>query len=328
MSTFAAQSHRYRHYGLTIASNVTLRGLPAASDGPTDVHVEFLRAPERPRVDSTWTAINRLPGGWRAPGPAGSHLRLQVEGPSGNWAEFVLDDTGATVRVTLGESSALDDVCELLTAKIFSYVLAHRGLTCLHASVVAIDDRVIAMVGAKGAGKSTLALALARRGGRLLSDDVAPISSRGGVCGVAVGRAAVRIWPDSAATLGGAFTELRPVWSSVSGLAKGYYELGGQPRRSDPAWRPLAAVFLLAPRGRVATPCVRPVPRRDLLPALLANRQAAEGLDHRGHRRDLDCLAMLVRDVPGRELLRPDDLGAVSAAGDAVAIAVRGVSGP
>jgi hypothetical protein len=328
MSTFANHSRRYRHYGLTIESTVTLPGLPAANDGPTDVHVEVLRAPERPHVDSTWTAVNGLPGAWRAPGPAGSHLRLQLEGPSGNWAEFLLDDTGTTVRVTLGESSALDDACELLLAKIFSHVLAQRGLTCLHASVVAVDDRVIALVGAKGAGKSTLALALAQRGGQLLSDDVAPISSRGGVCGVAVGRAAVRIWPDSAASLGRASTELRPVWSSVSGLAKGYYEQDEHRKLSNPAWRPLAAVFLLPPRGRVATPSARPVPRRDLLPALLANRHAAEGLDHRGHRRDLDCLAMLVRHVPGRELLRPDDLRAVSAAAEAVAVAVRGVSGP
>ena len=44
MSTFASHSRRYRHYGLTIESNVTLPGLPAAEDGAIDVHVEVMRA--------------------------------------------------------------------------------------------------------------------------------------------------------------------------------------------------------------------------------------------------------------------------------------------
>ena len=217
------------------------------------------------------------------------------------------------MRLTLDESSDLDDACELLTATVFSCVLAQRGLTCLHASVVAVEDRAIALVGAKGAGKSTLALALARHGGRLVSDDVAAVSLDEGICWVAVGRAALRMRPDSAATLGAGFTALRPVWATAPpSLDKRYYEAGEHMGTPDAARLPLAAVVLLAPRGSTATPQLRPMAPGELLPVLLANRHTAPILDRAAHRRDFACLGALVRCVPGRELTRPDDLGTVS----------------
>jgi len=305
-------SHRYRHYGLTVEANVALPGLPETEFGSPDVRIEVKRAGERPQVDSSWTAIGTQPGAWRAPAGAGSRLRLQFEGVAGTWGDFQIDDRGETVRLTLDESSDLDDACELLTATVFSCVLTQRGLTCLHASVVAIEDRAIALVGAKGAGKSTLALALARRGGRLVSDDVAAVSMHDGICRVAVGRAALRMRPDSAARLGAGFTALRPVWvSAPPSLGKQYYEACEHPPKFAPTRLPLAGVFLLAPRGRAVTPEVRPMAPGELLPVLLANRHTATVLDRAGHRRDFGCLGALVRCVPGRELLRPDDLGTV-----------------
>ena len=312
-------SHQYRHYGLAVEANVALPGLPETEFGSPDVRIEVTRARERPQVDRTWTAIGAPTGAWRAPAGAGSRLRLQFEGVAGAWGDFLIDDRGETVRLTLDESSDLDDACELLIASVFSCVLAQRGLTCLHASVVAIEDRVIALVGAKGAGKSTLALALARRGGRLLSDDVAAVSLHDGVCGVAVGRAALRMRPDSAASLGAGFTALRPVWASApASLGKRYYEAGELACTSAPRRLPLAGLFLLAPRGRAATPEVRSVTPGELLPALLANRHMAVVLDRAGHRRDFACLGALVRSVPGCELVRPDDLGTVPDVADAV----------
>jgi hypothetical protein len=325
-------ARRYRHYGLTVESNVPLPGLPATEAGPTDVKVDFVLAHERPKVDSTWTTVGQLGSAWqawRAPGAAGSRLRLQVVGPSGSWGEFRIEDGGEIVRVTLDEWAVLDDACEALITSIFSCVLAQRGLTCLHASVVAVEDRVIALVGASGDGKSTLALALVQRGGRLLADDVAAISLRAGDCWVAAGRPALRIPPDSAASLGATFTELRSVWTIASpDGGKRYYEVDANRRVPDPSWLPLAGVFLLGPRCRGGPARARPVVPADLLPALLANRHMAQVLDQAGHRRDFACLAALVRRVPARELIRPDDLATVSAVADAVAVDVGGLTNP
>jgi ABC-type dipeptide/oligopeptide/nickel transport system ATPase component len=47
-----------------------------------------------------------------------------------------------------------------------------RGLELLHASAVALGDRVAAFVGVSGAGKTSLATHLTARGGQLLTDDV------------------------------------------------------------------------------------------------------------------------------------------------------------
>jgi hypothetical protein len=305
-------SHRYRHYGLTVESNVGLPGLPETEFGSPDVRIEVTRARARPQVDCSWTPIGTGPGAWRATAGGGSRLRLLFEGVAGAWGDFVIDDRGETVRLTLDESSDINDACELLIAGVFSCVLSQRGLTCLHASVVAIEDRVIALVGAKGAGKSTLALAIARLGGRLVSDDVAAVSFHDEICWVAVGRAALRMRPDSAASLGAGFTALRPVWvSAPPSLDKRYYEAGEQLRTFAPGRLPLAGVFLLAPRGSTAPPEVRTVAPGELLPALLANRHTAVVLDRAGHRRDFACLGALVGSVPGRELTRPDDLGTV-----------------
>ena len=305
--------HGYRHYGLRVEANVALPGLPETEFESPDVRITVTRARDRPQVDDPWTAVDTQPGAWRAPAEAGSRLRLQFEGVAGAWGDLQIDDRGETVRMTLDESSDLDDACELLTATVFSCVLAQRGLTCLHASVVAVEDRAIALVGAKGAGKSTLALALARHGGRLVSDDVAAVSLDEGICWVAVGRAALRMRPDSAATLGAGFTALRPVWATAPpSLDKRYYEAGEHMGTPDAARLPLAAVVLLAPRGSTATPQLRPMAPGELLPVLLANRHTAPILDRAGHRRDFACLGALVRCVPGRELTRPDDLGTVS----------------
>ena len=235
--------HGYRHYGLRVEADVALPGLPETEFESPDVRITVTRARDRPQVDDPWTAVDTQPGAWRAPAEAGSRLRLQFEGVAGAWGDLQIDDRGETVRMTLDESSDLDDACELLTATVFSCVLAQRGLTCLHASVVAVEDRAIALVGAKGAGKSTLALALARHGGRLVSDDVAAVSLDEGICWVAVGRAALRMRPDSAATLGAGFTALRPVWATAPpSLDKRYYEAGEHMGTPAAARLPLAAV--------------------------------------------------------------------------------------
>jgi hypothetical protein len=118
--------------------------------------------------------------------------------------------------------------------------------------------------------------------------------------------------PDSAARLGAGFAALRPVWvTAPPSLDKRYYEAVEHGRASVPGRLPLAGVFLLAPRNGTVRPEVRPMTPGELLPVLLANRHTASVLDRAGHRRDFAFLGALVRCVPGRELVRPDNLGAV-----------------
>jgi hypothetical protein len=54
--------------------------------------------------------------------------------------------------------------------------LHETGILCLHGSAVAIEGRGIGFLGPKGYGKSTLAIAIAAAGGRLMSDDLLAIT--------------------------------------------------------------------------------------------------------------------------------------------------------
>lgn len=72
----------------------------------------------------------------------------------------------------------------------------------LHASAVSIDGEVVAFLGPKHAGKSTLALALVRRGARLVTDDTLVVRFDGtGAAWAAPGVQRVRLWDDSARAL-------------------------------------------------------------------------------------------------------------------------------
>ena len=90
-----------------------------------------------------------------------------------------------------------------LLGRVMALATHAVGGLALHASAVAIDDRAVAFVGAKHAGKSTLAMALVRGGARLITDDtlVLRFDERDDVW-AAPGVQRVRLWDDSARALG------------------------------------------------------------------------------------------------------------------------------
>jgi HPr Serine kinase C-terminal domain len=81
--------------------------------------------------------------------------------------------------------------------------LAQTGVIALHATSVEIGGLVVALAGQPGAGKSTTALELSRRGHRLVADDVSPLSTEGrfGVTLTPTGRP-LHVWPEAAKAVG------------------------------------------------------------------------------------------------------------------------------
>jgi hypothetical protein len=67
-----------------------------------------------------------------------------------------------------------------LIGQVLPFAALVSGLEIFHASAVVLDGRAIAFVGASGAGKTSLALELCRRGASFLADDVVALESRGG----------------------------------------------------------------------------------------------------------------------------------------------------
>jgi hypothetical protein len=64
------------------------------------------------------------------------------------------------------------DVRSYLMGNLFAVLCHQRGLLPLHASAIAAPQGAVAFLGASGAGKSSLAAFLARRGHRILADDI------------------------------------------------------------------------------------------------------------------------------------------------------------
>lgn len=88
-----------------------------------------------------------------------------------------------------------------LLGRVLALAFHLNGGLPLHASGATVGGRAVAIVAAKFQGKSTLAMALARAGGELLSDDVLPIEL-GAAALARPGIPAVRLFADSASALG------------------------------------------------------------------------------------------------------------------------------
>jgi hypothetical protein len=78
-------------------------------------------------------------------------------------------------RILVSPAAGADDreVRVFLLGSALAALCAQRGLLLLHASVVRLVDRTIALCGPAGAGKSTTAAALIERGGSFVCDDLA-----------------------------------------------------------------------------------------------------------------------------------------------------------
>ena len=124
--------------------------------------------------------------------------------------QFWLDREGREVWATWPDNLTLEDTATYLLGPVLGILLRLRGVTCLHASAVAFGEKAVAFVGSEGAGKSTTAAALARRGHAVLSDDVVALAERNGIVlcapGISLSKSMARIREIALRLRGGAAT--------------------------------------------------------------------------------------------------------------------------
>ncbi len=117
-------------------------------------------------------------------GPAGEVVFQIERGPAGyrftgpRYGETLLSADGAEVVGAPG-GGGLPEWQRLLIAQVLPFAAVLRGLEAFHASGVVLDGEAVAIVGASGAGKTSLALQLASRGAGFLADDVLAVERRG-----------------------------------------------------------------------------------------------------------------------------------------------------
>ena len=127
-----------------------------------------------------------------------------------------------------------------LLGRVLATAMHLDGALVLHASAVSIDGNVIAFLGPKHAGKSTLAMALVRRGARLVTDDTLVVWFRGDAAIAVPGIQRVRLWPDSARAIGVTAT-------SGQGAKPTIDALGADSR--EQVEKPLGACYVVQPVG-------------------------------------------------------------------------------
>ncbi|HET6764014.1 MAG TPA: hypothetical protein VFH27_10080 [Longimicrobiaceae bacterium] len=299
----------YTLYGLRVSASAALPGLRpdtagAGADGDPVVSLVIGRLPaglewQNGRTAPPWHLSPHLDSqgqpmlSIRAL-PAAHHLRYA------DGTEFVVERGGGAVWCRWPAALSLENTCTYLLGPVMGFLLRQQGFTCLHASAVEVDGGAVLLVGQSGAGKSTTAAALARRGLRVLADDVAVLQRAGGAWEVRAAHAQLRLWPDSAGMLYGPAHGLPPL---TEGWDKRFVDLAAAGRYQASAL-PIRGVYLLHARcAEASRPRVDRPAAADLLVSLLSNVYMADLPDRAARARDLGALASLVRSVPARALL-------------------------
>ena len=244
----------YRAYGLTIGSQLSLPELIEVPQAKVQVTV---RLDDRPAPASITGAPHEF--------------RRTRDETLLSWSQV------GSFRVRAGEEIIFQPAAgaherltrDALLGVVMGELLRQRGLLVLHASAVAVGDSIVAFVGGKKQGKSTLAATLCARGNKLMADDVVAVDFLDdGPPTVVPAFPHLRMWPDAIASLGldpEALPEV--VWSG-----KRYVEVNGN-FRGRPG--PLVGVFLL---GDGDSPGIEPMTGGEALTNLLGNSYAGRAM--------------------------------------------------
>jgi hypothetical protein len=159
-----APLNSYRIGPLLYVTELLLPELPPAVPETDDypVHIRLGQAPEAlcaPLATAEGYQANDREFLLRLPGVATYYVR--------DGAEILVDREAGAMEV---------DVRSYLMGSLFAVLCHQRGLLPLHASAIATPQGAVAFLGASGAGKSSIAAFLSRRGHRILADDICVIN--------------------------------------------------------------------------------------------------------------------------------------------------------
>ena len=230
----------------------------------------------------------------------GAFVRLAYE----DGTQFWLDGKRENIWATWPPTSSIENAASYLLGPILGLMLRLRGVTCLHASAVAFEDRSVAFVGQTGAGKSTTAAAFVRQGHGAISDDIVALTEREGVLHVMPAYPHLCLWPESVRMLYDspeALPRLLPDWD------KRRLALGEEGARFESRCLPLGAIYVLNERRPSPAPYVEALRPQNALLALVADTYANKILDRELRAREFAVLGRLVTAVPVRRVYPHED---------------------
>ncbi len=218
--------------------------------------------------------------------------------------QFWLDRKGKCLWAVWPPEATLEDAASYLLGPVLGILLRLRGVTCLHASAVALEDRSVAFVGPAGAGKSTTAAAFARQGYAVISDDIVALEEREDLFQVMPAYPHLCLWPDSVQMLYGSPEALPRI---VQDWDKRRLAAGDQGTRFEGRPLPLAAIYILGESGPHPAPRVEGIRPQAAFLSLVAGTYANNILDREMRRREFAFLGRLIARVPVRRVRPSDD---------------------
>lgn len=278
----------YSAYGLNIHSALPLPELLPV-EAAADVVIEYGRL-EMPRFEDTYYIIR----------------------VDGDVISLFMEDVGA-VQVQAGCKIVIDPLPGaeelgfrfLVTGMAMGLLLYQRGVFTLHASAVAMGDKAIGFVGAKGMGKSTTAAALFQQGYPIVTDDllVLDLAGRQDEVFVRPGYPHLKLWPESiAATL----KDNPDTLSRVHPEATKRVRLTTQ--GFSKTFLPLRCIYVLD-SGPGSEMTITSLPDGEACIELIRHSYAVRMLQQRGATPDhLQQCASLIKRVPIRRLNRANTL--------------------
>jgi hypothetical protein len=206
----------HRAAGLNIAADAPIPGLPrTGAHGVADLHIHLESpAPWRDVPVEVFYRADHVDARQRpmvTVGRTGHGFHFSYADGTAVW----IDTAGTHVWCSRAPGATMEDLATYLTGPILGFVLRRRGYLSLHASAVQTGSGATIMAGPHGAGKSTIAAALAMRGCPLITDDVLRVreAAAGWVAEPFAG--SLKLWPDSVALVLGpdvSLPRLTPTW--------------------------------------------------------------------------------------------------------------------
>ena len=227
-------------------------------------------------------------------------------------ARFSISPDGSLVQSVAVPGVPEAALLELLSETVMRSVFRHRGIVSFHAAALSRDGRGILLMGDRGAGKSTLSMALVQTGWTLMADDLVRVVSAESAWSFPAGLRQSKITEETAVALGLDLAQLPRRWTAMgqTEISNSVNKLIYKHPDADSADVSLTSIYVLAPR------------RSDTASPLVENLSAAERLTVllRNLTRDGACPAApisaaenttalrIVGAVPVRLLTMPDEL--------------------
>ncbi len=270
-------TYAYALGGLKVASDIDLPALPVWDGGDgvaADVVIRLGNVPMRLARPDHVAPIFQT---------AGASEYLMALPRTGRI--LVRDGSEVTVEPEVGADATV--MGAVIGGPIQAVLWHQRGLLPLHASVVVVEGRAVALCGHSTAGKSTLAALLSRRGHAAIADDICIVDARASAdVQVLPSAARLRLWRDALRHMG---VETQGLRRALAGREKYFFDCPASVPRGA---QKLAALMLLSRQaGDAPAPeRLRGAPAAGALHGVVHTRRPACALG-----RDPDIFAALTR---------------------------------